>query len=362
MLSSSAAQSTRQMAKPLFLIPDDFEDRRFFTGWDQIPYDFSGAKLRDEMVKRTSHLDVQLAGDETEMLAILPHADFMAADRLSRQRLDSGLKLKWVHISSSGADHFFKRSEITADNLRQRAIMVTTSKGAGVVVIAEQVLCYMLMFSRNMVRAVRQHLVGHWERYPGQELCGLTLGVIGLGAIGSRVAYLANAVGMKTIGCKRDIATVIPWVDRIYPAEDYREVMRQSDYVLLCIPINERTDKFINDDSLSCMKPTAYLMNVARGECVDEDALVRALLHGVIAGYAGDNHGRPAGPVTDDNMERLARDSKLWGMPNVIVTPNCAVAGPRRYEYMAEIIVANFEAIERGAEPKTRLIWNGEPV
>jgi phosphoglycerate dehydrogenase-like enzyme len=350
------------MVKPLFLIPHDFEDRRFFVGWDKIPYDFSGAKLRDEICERTSELDVRLSNLEKETTEILQQADFMAADKLSRQRFDTGVKLRWVHISSSGADHFFKRSQITADELRQRNIMVTTSKGAGVVVIAEQVLCYMLMFSRNMVRAVRQHLVGHWERYHGQELCGMTLGVIGLGAIGSRVAYLAKALGMKTIGCKRDITTVIPWVDRIYPAEDYREVMQLSDYILLCVPISPATDRIINDESLSWMKPSAYLMNVARGECVDEDALVRALQRGIIAGYAGDNHGRPDGPVTDENMERLAPGSKLWGMPNVIVTPNCAVAGPRRYEYMAEIIVANFDAISKGAQPKTRLIWEGKPV
>jgi len=229
-------------------------------------------------------------------------------------------------------------------------------------VIAEQVLCYMLMFSRNMVRAVRQHLVGHWQRYPGDELCGRTLGVIGWGAIGSRVGYLAKSLGMRVIGCKRDPSRLDGVADEILPASAYRQVMEQSDYVLLCIPISEETRNIINATSLGWMKPTAYLMNVARGECIDEAALVRALKERRIAGYASDNHGHPDGPVTDENMERLSPESELWGMTNVIVTPNCAVAGPRRYEYMAEIIVENYRAIRDGKEPRTRLIWQGRPV
>ncbi|MCC7048359.1 MAG: hypothetical protein IT562_16715 [Alphaproteobacteria bacterium] len=352
----------RENGKPLFLVPHDFEDRRFFVGAAKIPYDFSGAKLRDEILKRTPAMDVVLAADQGETLALAPQADFMAVDKISRPLFDAAVKCRWVHIASSGADHFFKRSQATADEFRRRGIMITTSKGAGQVVIAEQVLCYMLMFSRRMVRAVRQHLVGHWERYPGQELCGLTLGVIGLGAIGSRVAYLGKALGMRVIACRQDPSKGADQVDEVYPADDYRKVMAASDFVLLAVPINRRTENIINRDSLRAMKPTGYLMNVARGECIDEDAVVWALNEGVIAGYASDNHGRPSGPVTDENMERLEKASKLWGRPDVIVSPNCAVAGPRRYEYMAGIIVENYAAISANRNPKTRLIWEGKPV
>lgn len=349
-------------SKPLFLVPHDFEDRRFFVGETTIPYDFSGAKLRDEILKRTDAMDVVLAADQAETMMLAPRADFMAVDKMSRALFDAATKCRWVHMASSGADHFFKRSGATADEFRQRGIMLTTSKGAGQVVIAEQVLCYMLMFSRRMVRAVRQHLVGHWERYPGQELCGLTLGVIGLGAIGARVAYLGKALGMRVIACKQNPDKGAEHVDEVYPADDFRKVMAKSDFVLLAVPINRRTENIINRETLSVMKPTAFMMNVARGECIDEDAVVWALNEGIIAGYASDNHGRPSGPVTDANMERLEKTSKLWGRPDVIVSPNCAVAGPRRYEYMAGIVADNYAAISAGKEPKTRLIWEGKPV
>lgn len=350
------------MERQRFLVAHDFEDRRFFVGQDKISYEFSGAKLRDQLVRLAPDLDVVLAGSREETLELVPSAHFMAVDKMQRDIFERGVALQWVHIASSAADHFFKRSEVTAEDFRRRGIIITTSKGAGAIVIAEQVLCYMLMFSRNMLRCMRQHLVGHWQRYTGLELCGMTLGVIGVGAIGSRAAYLAKSVGMHVLGCRNDPSNSDPSVDRMYPAHEFREVMGLSDFVLLAIPINTKTRNFINNETLACMKPTAYLMNVARGECIDEDAVVRALCQGKIAGYASDNHGYPKGPVTDENMERLESDSKLWGMPNVIITPNCAVAGPQRYVHMAKIIHENLVAMRAGKPLKTRLMWDGQPV
>lgn len=350
------------MTRERFLVAHDFEDRRFFVGKTDIPYDFSGAKLRDEIAQLAPELEVLLSKSAGETLTLAPTIDYMALDKVRRNVFDAATNLKWVHIASSGADHFFKRSDVTADDFRKRKIAITTSKGAGAVVIAEQVLCFMLMFSRNMIRCVRQHLIGHWERYPALELNGMTLGVIGVGAIGSRVAYLAKALGMTVLGCRQNPAKSDPNVDRMYPSDKFREVMAQSDFVLLAVPINSTTSRFIDYDVLSSMKPTAFFMNVARGECINEEELVRALVDGKIAGYASDNHGFPKGEVTDENMERLEVDSKLWGMPNVIITPNNAVAGPRRYEYMAKIAVDNYRAMKSGQSMKTRLIWHGEPV
>lgn len=348
--------------RPLLLVAHDFEDRRFFTEEEEIPYDFSGAKFRDEFARLAPEVSVVVAKDAEETLKLAADATFMAVDKLSKEVLDAATKLRWVHIASSGADHFFKRSTVTAADFRKRRIAISTSKGAGAVVIAEQVLCFMLMFSRNMTRCMRQHLVGHWQRYPALELNGMTLGVIGVGAIGSRVAYLAKALGMRVLGCRRDPSKGDPNVDRMVGIDAMHSVLGESDFVLLAIPINSNTARIVNDEMLSLMKPGGYLMNVARGECIDEDAVVRALVSGHLGGYASDNHGFPKGQVTDRNMERLEPESRLWGLDRVIITPNNAVAGPRRYEYMAHIAYDNFRALEAGTPMKTRLIWEGEPV
>jgi phosphoglycerate dehydrogenase-like enzyme len=343
------------------LIADDFEDRRFFTE-QGVPYEHSGAKFRDQLIRLAPELDVVLAMDADDTLRLAPSADIIVVDKMRKDVFDNASNLKWVHIASSGADHFFKRSTVTADDFRRRGVAITTSKGAGAVVIAEQVLCYMLMFSRNMLVCVRQHLIGHWRRYPGLELCGMTLGLIGVGAIGGRVAHLAKAFGMTVLGCRQDTSKIDANVDKMYGADEFRDVMRESDFILLAVPITQGTAHIINDETLALMKPGSFLMNVARGECIDETAVVRALISGRLGGYASDNHGFPKGQVTDESMERLEPESKLWGMPNVIITPNCAVAGPRRYEYMAKIVNDNYEAMKAGRPMKTRLIWEGTPV
>jgi len=349
------------MQRSKVVIADDFEDRRFFVG-QPVPYEHSGAKFGDCLARFSSDLDVVLAADRADTVRLAPTADIMVVDKMHKEVFDAAVNLKWVHIASSGADHFFKRSTVNADDFRRRGIAITTSKGAGSVVIAEQVLCYMLMFSRNMIQCVRQHLVGQWRRYPGLELCGMTLGLIGVGAIGGRVAHLAKAFGMTVLGCRQDVSKADPNVDKMYGADGFAEVMRASDFVLLAIPIKQGTSHIINDKTLALLKPGSFLMNVARGECIDESAVVRALGTGQLGGYASDNHGFPKGQVTDENMERLEADSKLWGMPNVIITPNCSVAGPRRYEYMAKIVSDNHNAMKAGRPMPTRLMWEGAPV
>jgi phosphoglycerate dehydrogenase-like enzyme len=348
--------------KERFLIPHDFQDSRYHPGWDSVPYNYTGAYLRDEILKHAPSLEVIWAQTEEETLEHIVNTDFMASDKMRRRYWERADKLRWVHISSAGADHFFKRSEVSADEFRRHGVVITTSVGAGSVVIAEQVLCYMLMFSRNMIRAVRQHMEHRWERYAGGELRGSTLGIIGLGTIGSRVAYLAKAFEMYVIGTKREAAKHDGVADEVLPAPGYGELLRRSDFVLLSCPITTETRNLINSDTLRLMKRTAYLLNVGRGECVDEAALVEALKSGSIAGYGADNHGQAKEPITDENLEMLSPQSELWGMSNVIVTPNCAVAGGKRYMYMAEIIADNYNRLKAGRELRTRLVWEGQEV
>ena len=346
-----------------FLIAYDFHDTRFFRPGDEMPYAFTGAMLRDELSKRAPELDIVWARSEAETHAHMADADFLAVrDEVRRSDLDRGEKLKWVHLSSSGADHCFKVSDVDPDYFRSRGIVVTISPGAVSVVLAEQVLCFMGMFSRNMLRALGQQRERRWERYPGGELRGMTMGIIGLGAIGSAAARLCKCYGMRVIGTEPDPTEASRVADEVLPPERHTEVLREADFVLLACPITEETRKLINAETLGTMKPTAYLLNVARGECVDEPALVDALKGGSIAGYASDNHGDARGELGGDTLEVLSPSSELWDMDNVIITPNCAEAGPRRYVYMAEIIADNYKDMKAGREPRTRLVWEGRPV
>ena len=351
------------MAKEKFLIADDFHDTRFFRPGEPMPYAFTSGLLRDELVKRLPGLDVVWAKSRDEMLREIVDADFLAVrDQVRRADLEKGPKLRWLHMSSSGADHCFKVSDIDPDYFRARRIVVTISPGAVSVVLAEQVLCFMGMFSRNMLKALRQQRQRKWRRYWGGELCGQTLGIIGLGAIGSAAARLAKCYGMVVIGAEPRPTAASRAADEILAPERYPEILERSDFVLLACPITDATRKIIDARTLAMMKPTACLLNVARGECVDEPALVRALKSGAVAGYASDNHGDASGALSGDTLEVLSPESELWGLDNVIIVPNCAEAGPRRYVYMAEIIANNYLDMKAGKEPRTRLVWEGRPV
>ena len=346
-----------------FLIAHDFHDTRFFRPGEDMPYAFTSALLRDELFKRVPDLDVVWARTEDEMVRHIVDADYLAVgDEVKRAVVERGEKLRWVHLSSSGADHCFKVSDVDPDYFRGRGIRVTISPGAVSVVLAEQVLCFMGMFSRNMLRALRQQRERHWERYHGGELHGMTMGIIGLGAIGSATARLCKCYGMRVVGTEPYPSEASRVADEVWPSELYPRVLKEADFVLLACPITEETRKLINAETLRLMKPTAYLLNAARGECVDEAALVEALKAGIIAGYGSDNHGDARGDLGGDTLEVLAPDSELWDMENVIITPNCAEAGPRRYIYMADIIADNYRDLKADKDMRNRLVWDGTPV
>src|SRR5262245_12682411 len=153
------------------------------------------------------------------------------------------------------------------------------------------------------------------------ELGGKTLLIIGLGGIGSRLAQLAKVFGMRVIGIKRDPSKGGEAADSVHHLADLRAILPQADFVALTCPLTKETEKVIDADAFSRMKTSAYLISVARGRCVDEPALIKALQDKMIAGAGID--------VTVD--EPLQRSSPLWDFANVLITPHTA-GETRRYE------------------------------
>jgi len=175
------------------------------------------------------------------------------------------------------------------------------------------------------------------------ELGGKTLLVIGLGAIGSRLARLAKAFDMRVIGVKRDPATGGDAADEVHGLGELKALLPQADFVLLTCPLTRETEKLIDAGALSCMKPSAFLVNVARGGCVDEGALIDGLKAGKIAGAALD--------VTA--TEPLPPASPLWDFGNVLVTPHTAGETQKYEDNVLDILVENLGRLARG---ETRLV------
>lgn len=244
-------------------------------------------------------------------------------------------KLKWIQGMLAGAEHL-----LTEDLLRSKVIIANTS-GIHGTPVGEIAVEMMLILAKKALKCFQEKSQRKWESFTPDLLRGRTAGIIGLGAIGSEIARLSRAFGMRVLGVRRSVKKVgrARYVDAVYPPAQLTEMLTQSDFVVLVLPNTPETFKMIGEKELRSMKPTAYLINVGRGQTVDEEMMVRALEEGWIAGAGLDAF----------TVEPLPLDSKLWGLPNVFFSPH--VAG--RMEHYGDMATGVFvENLKRYVEGK----------
>ena len=265
---------------------------------------------------------------------------------VNKLRIDAGLlaalpALQMVAVAATGINN------IDLDACRARGIVVANIRGYAVHAVPEHVLALVLALSRNIL-AYRQSVAeGRWQRaeqfcffdHPIRDLHGATLALIGSGSLGSGVARLAGAFGMHVLRSERkDALSVRPGY------VPFAEALRQADVVSLHCPLTADTMKLIGEAELRSMKPSALLINTARGGLVDEAALAGALREGWIAGAGFDvlsvEPPRSGNPL-------LAPD--LLALPNFLLTPHVAWASQPAMQALADQLIANLEAFARGA-------------
>jgi phosphoglycerate dehydrogenase-like enzyme len=216
-------------------------------------------------------------------------------------------RLKWIQVLTAGVDRL--PEEILTSGTR-----VANASGLHGAAMGEVVLELMLMFVKDAAACMRMKQEREWRRYRPAILRGQTVGILGLGAVGKEIARLCKAFGMKVVGIRRSggAAAPLPEVDHIYLREQLPELLAESDFVVLALPLTKETGGMIGEKELRGMKPTACLINVARGAIVDEVALIRALEEKWIAGAGLDVFTR----------EPLPPESPLYALPNVIFSPH----------------------------------------
>jgi len=216
--------------------------------------------------------------------------------------------LRWIQLTSAGVDRAARSGLIGSE------ILVTSASGLHATPIGEYVVAVMLMFCKGANRFVRAQERREWLRFMPQELYGKTVGVVGLGNIGREVARLAQAFGCRIIATRRSAGERDgdAGVDRLLPASALHELLAESDFVVLAVPLTTETRHLIGEAALRAMRPSAVLINIARGPVVNEAALVRALKEGWIGGAGLDVF----------EQEPLPPESELWGMENVILSPH----------------------------------------
>lgn len=242
--------------------------------------------------------------------SILADAEIIFGYQLPRNVVARAPRLKWVQLITAGVE------KVLTEDVRQSKITLTNVRGIHAVPIGEFVLCQMLMLAKGAQQSFHQQRQKLWKPYVPSMLYAKTVGIVGLGSIGREIARLSHAFGMRVLGVRRsDLrGKTIRYVDEIIPTAQLDKMLSDSDYVVLTVPLTEETRHMIGEQELRCMKPTAFLINVARGQVVDEDALVRALEQNRLAGASLDVF----------HTEPLPDNSRLWDMPNVIITPHSA--------------------------------------
>jgi phosphoglycerate dehydrogenase-like enzyme len=217
-------------------------------------------------------------------------------------------KLKWFQTMLAGVDH------ILHDDIVESRVILTNTSGLHATPVGEVALGMMLLLAKRSLFCFQSKLQRSWERFVPDILRGKTVGIIGLGSIGSEIARMCKALGMRVIAVRRSVKkpSRTRYVEALLPGAHLGGLIPQSDYVVMVLPSTSNTHHLVGEKELRMMKPSAYLINVGRGNTVDEEALVRACEEEWIAGVGLDAF----------TVEPLPKESKLWDLPNVFISPH----------------------------------------
>ena len=281
-------------------------------------------------------------GDEEILYGFMPPRNLSVAP-----------KLKWMQLHSAGINHLLNSNHPVLHS----AVRVTTSSGIHAVPIGEFSIALMLALARRVPRMVRMQDNGEWSKerwntFLGSEMRGATLGIIGYGSIGRHVARVAkHGFGMRVLalsrgGEKRDRGWCEPGVgdpegilpDAWFMSAQLLDLLAQSDFVLVATPLTASTRKLIGEKELRAMKPSAFIVNIARGGIIDEAALVRALKENWIAGAGLDVF----------EQEPLPTGSPLWKLENALIAPHISGATPNYDARATELFCENLRRYLRG--------------
>lgn len=241
-------------------------------------------------------------------------------------------KLRWLHVTRGGVYPYLSPA------IKSRPILVTSSKGIHGPAFSEFALACIFAIAKKLPQSWQAQRQRRWERVDPEEIAGKTLGIVGLGTVGSELARKGKALGLRVVATKRTIAARPDYVDELGPPEFLSALLSQSDFIVLCLPSVPSTDRILGEQELRRMKRSAYLINLTAGKAVEEGLLVRALKEQWFAGAALDAFTR----------QPLPPDSELWSLSNVIISPRIAGAAAQKWELLMPIFAENLRRFLSG--------------
>jgi D-2-hydroxyacid dehydrogenase (NADP+) len=261
--------------------------------------------IHNVLAPKFPELTIHAATSENEVGDIIGEADILLAIRISDALIKKASKLKWIQCMITGTDYITNLPSL------RKEILLTSTRGIHGPQVSELVFLYMLALNRNLPMIVRNQDRRIWDSRPAPLLHRKKVGILGVGVIGQEIARKCKAFGMTVYGITRR-KRKMDSVDYSYGPQELIEVLREVDYFINVVPSTSDTQNMIGAPEFAAMKPTAFFINVGRGETVDEEALIQALQAKKIAGAALDVFCR----------EPLPEDHPLWAVPNVIITPH----------------------------------------
>ncbi|GAB4136108.1 MAG: D-2-hydroxyacid dehydrogenase [Planctomycetaceae bacterium] len=301
--------------------------------------------------------DVVNATDaETALKEIVDAHGFFG--KITPELLAVARKLRWVQSPTASLEHYL------FPELIEHPCQLSNMRGLFYDVIADHVMAFVLSFARNLHRYLRRQMKSQWQPVGGEEarttfamgpayvssidrehrhLSDCTMGVVGVGSIGSEICRRASAFGMKILGVDPVCRTVPGVVETVWETSRLPDLLAESDFVVIAAPHTPETFKLFRKEQFQLMKTSAILINIGRGVIVDLADLTDALQSGEIAGAGLDVF----------EIEPLPEDHPLWQMENVLITPHVAAASPRISERHTQTLLENVRRFVRNEPPVT---------
>jgi len=291
--------------------------------------------LADEYKKflkaKFPEVSIHSAKNEEEIGDFIEKMQVLLTFRISDDLIKKASRLQWIQSMATGVDYIINLPSL------KKEVLVTSTRGIHASQMSEMAFLLMLALNRNFPKIVRNQDKKVWERWPTKLLNGKKVGILGIGVIGEEIAKKSKAFGMTVHGIDI-VKRRVDAVDYFYEPKDLLKVLQEVDYFIIVAPLTPQTQGMIGARELSSMKPTAFLINIGRGEIVDEEALIHALNSGKIAGAALDAFC----------TEPLPKSHPFWKMKNVIVTPHVGGASDIYVEQVLSIFEENLRRFLSG--------------
>lgn len=293
--------------------------------------------LPDDVVVNARESDVRLRE--------YPGADILFATKITADQFAAASSVRWMHSSAVGVGPLLPPAVVASD------VVVTNSKGVHSEAIAEHALALLLAVRRGLHLARDRQRAKTWaqeelqvRRVPVAEATEVV--VVGLGSIGLRIAAMCAGLGMHVVGVRRHSARPVPsFIRQVHAPTEMRTVLRTADAVILAAPQTDDTRALIGRDELAVMKPTAIIVNIARGRLIDDEALISAVNEGRVLGAGLDAFRR----------EPLPAESPYWDMPDVLMSPHTASFAGDYWEPVVDLFLENVRRFKAG-EPLLNVV------